>query len=191
MFLQNALANFLGSLFAAMVTWFLVTRFYEISRSKKAKDELLAVSYALIKREIDACSEFCRSHLGATINQISASGPITQAWETLHSTEAFRYFSPKLSEKLVKYYSLVFRLKANIEMMQLLYATGGAPVAGASPMAGVLQRLRSLEHEVCVEMLKLEPQLQSVLTGEIGKLADGQKDVFNEAYEKRPGSAQG
>jgi hypothetical protein len=34
---------------------------------------------------------------------------------------AFKHFAPQLSEKLVKYYSLLFRLKANIELEQALY----------------------------------------------------------------------
>src|ERR1022692_2305303 len=121
MFLKNVFANFLGSLAAAIAVWWLVTRVYEISRSKRNKNELLAISYALIKREIDAASHFCQDHVRARIDEISASGPITQAWETLHSMEAFKYFSPTLSAKLVKYYSLLFRLKANLEMEQMLF----------------------------------------------------------------------
>ena len=190
MFLQSALANFLGSLLAALFTWFLVTRFYEISRSKKAKDELLAVSYALIKREIDACSGLCREHVNAPITHISASGPITQAWETLHSTEAFKYFSPSLSEKLVKYYSLIFRLKVNIEFSQMLYATKGMPVPGADPMAGVWQRLRELEKRVCGDLISLESQLRSVLDSEVSKLSDREKSIFKEAYEQYAASRE-
>src|SRR5258707_14671090 len=190
MFLQSALANFLGSLLAALFTWFLVTRFYEISRSKKAKDELLAVSYALIKREIDACSGLCREHVNAPITHISASGPITQAWETLHSTEAFKYFSPRLSEKLVKYYSLIFRLKVNIEFSQMLFAMHGTPVAGASPMAVVQQRLRGLENKVCRDLERLESQLRSVLDGEVSKLSKKEKVIFKEAYERPPSAGE-
>jgi hypothetical protein len=190
MLLQNILANFLGSLLAALVVWFCVTRIYEFSRSKKDKNELLAVSYALIKREIDACAGFCRGHLKATPTQISASGPITQAWETLHSMEAFKYFSPRLSEKLVKYYSMIFRLRANVEMMQMLFANRGVPVAGADPMAGVLQRLRNIENQVCTELLSLEPSLQAALEVEISKLGKRQKTIFDEAYEKSTLSAK-
>ena|SRR5258707_6380051 len=190
MFFQNALANFLGSFIAAIVTWFLVTRFYEISRSKKAKGELLAVSYALILREIDACSILCREHTGAAPSCISASGPVTQAWETLHSTEAFKYFSHKLSEKLVKYYSLIFRLKANIELSQLLFAMHGTPVAGASPMAVVQQRLRGLENKVCRDLERLESQLRSVLDGEVSKLSKKEKVIFKEAYERPPSAGE-
>ncbi len=186
MFFQNALANFLGSFLAAIATWFLVTRFYDISRSKKAKGELLAVSYALIKREIDACSILCREHVKAPMSYISASGPITQAWETLHSTEAFKYFSPVLSEKLVKYYSLIFRLKANIELSQTLFATRGIPVAGADPMAAVQQRLRHLENEICRNLVSLEPQLRAVLDGEISRLGEKERSIFKQAYEEPP-----
>jgi len=186
MFWQNALSNFVGSFIAALFTWFLVTRIYEISRSKRATGELLAVSYALILREIDACSMLCRRHIDAAASVISASGPITQAWETLHSTEVFKYFSHKLSEKLVKYYSLIFRLKANIELSQLLFAMHGTPVAGASPMAAVQQRLRSLENQVCTELNGFEPQLRSVLDCEISKLSSKQQIIFREAYEKPP-----
>ena len=188
-FIQNAFANFLGSLLAALVTWFLVTRFYEISRSKKAKSELLAVSYALIKREIDACSILCREHLKASVDQISASGPITQAWETLHSMEAFKYFSAMLSEKLVKYYSLIFRLKANIELSQTLFATRGMPVAGAEPMAAVKQRLRHLENDVCRGLVGLESQLRVVLDCEISRLGEKEMSIFKQAYEE-PSSAE-
>lgn len=186
MFLQNAVANFIGSLGAAVVVWFLVTRVYDISRSKRNRNELLAVSYALIKREIDASSQLCRDHVRANIDQISASGPITQAWETLHSTEAFKYFSPELSEKLVKYYSLLFRLKANIEMEQMLFANRGVPVPGADPMAGVLQGLRTLQNQVCTELLSLETQLQSALDDAVSKLGKREKGMFERAYEKRP-----
>ncbi len=182
MFLKNALANFLGSLAAAVVVWWLVTRVYEISRSKRNRNELLAISYALIKREIDAASQLCRDHVDARIDQLSASGPITQAWETLHSMEAFKYFSPTLSEKLVKYYSLLFRLKANVEMEQMLFANHSVPVPGADPMAGVLQRLRGLENRVCGDLLSLETQLQSTLDKAVSKLGKREKAMFNEAY---------
>jgi|SRR5882762_6605347 len=184
MFFRDAFANFIGSLLAALVTWFLVARIYEISRSKKDKGELLAVSYALIKREIDACSQYCREHLKATITEISASGPITQAWETLHSTEAFKYFSPRLSEKLVKHYSLVFRLKANVEMAQMIFATRGVPAAGAGSIVAVQQRLREFENRVCQDLIALEPQLLSVLDSEVLRLGNGQRVIFEEAYEK-------
>ncbi|MGB2679537.1 MAG: hypothetical protein WAN12_20835 [Candidatus Acidiferrum sp.] len=190
MFWQNAFANLLGSFAAALFTWFLVTRVYEISRSKKAKGELLAVSYALILREIDACSILCREHIDGAPSHISASGPITQAWETLHSTEAFKYFSHRLSEKLVKYYSLVFRLKANIELSQLLFAMHGIPVAGASPMAAVQQRLRSLENQVCMDLNRLELQLRSVLDGEVSNLSKKEKIIFKEAYERPPSAGE-
>jgi hypothetical protein len=186
MFLKNVFANFLGSLAAAVVAWYLVTRFYEISRSKRNKNELLAVSYALIKREIDAASQLCQDHISARSGQISASGPITQAWETLHSMEAFKYFSPTLSEKLVKYYSLVFRLKENVRMSQMLFANRGVPVPGADPMAGVSQKLRGLENQVCKELLSLESQLQSALDNAVSKLGKREKGMFEEAYEKRP-----
>jgi hypothetical protein len=190
MFWQNALANFVGSFIAALFTWFLVTRFYEISRSKRAKGELLAVSYALILREIDACSILCREHLNATATHISASGPITQAWESLHSTEAFKYFSHRVSEKLVKYYSLIFRLKADIELSQLLFAMHGTPVAGASAMAAVQQQLRRMENEVCIGLNRLEPQLRSVLDGEISKLNERERIIFEEAYERPPSAGE-
>jgi hypothetical protein len=186
MFLENAFANFLGSLAAAVVVWWLVTRVYEISRSKRNKNELLATSYALIKREIDAASQLCQDHVRASVNQISASGPITQAWDTLHSMEAFKYFSPTLSEKLVKYYSLLFRLKANLEMEQMLFANHGVPVPGADPMASVHQRLRGLENHLCTELLSLETQLQSVLDNAVSKLGKKEKCMFEEAYEKHP-----
>ena len=185
-FWQSALANFLGSLAAAFLIWFLVTRVYDISKSKKDRGELLATSYALIKREIEAAKGYCEEHMGATLDQISASGPITQAWETVHSMEAFKIFPPKVCEKLVKYYSLLFRLKANVEMMQMLFANRGMPVPGADPIAGVLQRLRDIENQVCKELLSLEPQLQSALDGEVSKLPKRGKTIFDEAYERNP-----
>jgi hypothetical protein len=188
MFLQSTFANFLGSFMAALVTWLVVARVYDISRSKKTKDELPAVSYALIKREIDACSGFCRQLINAQPTEILASGPITQAWQTLHSMEAFKYFPPKLSEKLVKYYSLIFRLKANIEMSQMLYATAGVPVPGADPMAGVQQRLRNLEDGVCKDLIALELQVRSVLDCEVSRLKTKGRRIFKEAYEEQHAS---
>jgi hypothetical protein len=189
MFLENMLANFLGSLAAALVLWLLVTNVYEISRSKKNKDDLMGVSYGLIKREIDAASQFCRDHVSAGIDYISANGPITQAWETLHSMEAFKYFPPTLSEKLVKYYSLLFRLKENVEMEQMLFANRGVPVPGADPMAVVQQNLRSRENLVCRDLLSLESRLQSAIDSEVLKLGKTGRHIFEEAYEKRPGRA--
>ncbi len=188
MFLQSTFANFLGSFVAAILTWWLVAHVYEISKSKTAKDELLAVSYALIKRELDACSRLCRDYMNAPVAEISASGPITQAWETLHSMEAFKYFSPKLSEKLVKYYSMIFRLKANIEMSRMLYATTGVPVPGADQMARVWQRLRELERRLCGELIGLEPQLRVVLDCEVSRLKTKGKRIFKEAYEEQHAS---
>ena len=122
----------------------------------------------------------CRDHLNAKIDQISASGPITQAWETLHSMEAFKYFS------LVKHYSLLFRLKENLEMERMLFANRGVPVPGADTMAGVIQRLRGLENGVCHELIELEPQLQSALNEAVSKLVKREKDMFDAAFEKHP-----
>jgi hypothetical protein len=189
MFLKNAFANFLGSLAAAVVVWWLVTRVYEVSRSKRSTNELLAISYALIKREIDAASQWCKDHVKAGIDELSASGPITQAWETLHSMEAFKYFSPTLSEKLVKYYSLLFRLKANVELEQNIFASHGVPLAGADPMAGVLQTLRGLENEVCSNLLDLEARLQPALDHAVSMLGKREKAMFAKAYEKQPVSS--
>jgi hypothetical protein len=110
-FWQNALANFLGSLLAATVLWFVITKWYELPKSKRENRELLAVSYGLFKRELDAAVSYCAGLKGAGPDQVSVSLPITQAWETLHSTEAFKYISPVISEKLVKCYSMIFRLK--------------------------------------------------------------------------------
>jgi hypothetical protein len=185
-FIQSALANFVGSFLAAMLIWFLITRTYELSKSKKEKRELLATSYALIKREIDAASTYCDEHTQARPDQVSASGPITQVWDTLHSMEAFKYFPPTVSEKLVKYYSLLFRLKKNIDFEQMLLLGEVMPLSGDNPYRTLRERTNALDRQVANEVIRLTPVLQATLDNEIEKLKSREKRIFDKAYEKNP-----
>ena len=185
-FLESAIANLVGSFFAGVLILLLAKNFYELPKSKKEAQGLLAVSYGLIKREIDAASEACKGLIGAPAHELPASGPITQAWETLHSMGAFRYFSPKLSEKLVKYYSLLFRLNANIEFEQALYLSKSNPVPDVISPPGIAGNTRALEIQVCTELNALEPQLRAALEAEIAKLRPREGQIFSDAYEKMP-----
>jgi uncharacterized membrane protein len=58
-FWGRALANFLGSFADAALIFLLVQWIYELPRSKAEVRKLLAVSYGLIKRELDAASGAC------------------------------------------------------------------------------------------------------------------------------------
>ena len=185
-FWGSALANFVGSFAAAGLIFLVVKRYYELPKTKAEAHRLLAVSYGLIKREIDAASFACEELLKFRPDQMSASGPITQAWETLQSMGTFKYISPQLSEKLVKYYSLLFRLQANIELEHKLYVNlTDAPSTANAPLQAP-GNIRAIEHALCLELRELEPRLRRALEDEIEKLGKDEKKIFNEAYEPMP-----
>jgi hypothetical protein len=100
---------------------------------------------------------------------------------------AFKHFSPQLSEKLVKYYSLLFRLKANIELEQALYVNRplAVPLANA-PHWVAPGNIRVIERGVCFELRDLEPRLRDALEAEIEKLGAYEKKIFEDTYEPVP-----
>jgi len=186
-FWLNALANLLGSLGAGLVIWAIVTKLYELPKRRKDVRGLLAVSYGLVRREMDAAHKYCEEYLSARSGQISASGPITQAWDTLHSMGAFQHFSARLSEKLVKYYSLLFRLKDNVELGQKLFlSSGGAITTRDNTNFAVQDRLRTLAKGICEDLINFRPSVLKVLDDEILKLGKREAAVYTEAYEQMP-----
>jgi hypothetical protein len=186
-FLGNAAANFVGSFFAAWLIFLIVKRYYELPKNKTEVHELLALSYALIKRELSAAAGACAELLTTPTDQLPAAGPITQAWETVQSMGTFRYFSPQLSERLVKYYSLLFRMKANIELEQALYVNRplAVPLSNAPPWVAP-GNIRAIERGVCLELRALEPRLRDALEAQIAELRPGERKIFEEAYERMP-----
>jgi hypothetical protein len=188
-FWGRALANFLGSFADAALIFLLVQWIYELPRSKAEVRKLLAVSYGLIKRELDAASGACTELLSTPSHELPAAGPITQAWETLQSTGAFKYFSPQLSESLVKYYSLLFRMKANIELEQAMYVNRplAVPLANAPPWVAP-GNIRAIERGVCLELHEIEPRLRDALEAEIAKLDTDERKIFDDTYEPMPTS---
>jgi hypothetical protein len=184
-FLSNALANFLGSVLAALLIWLSVKWAYDLPKSRKDRQALLALSYALIKREIEAATGYCEEHLKATIDQMSASGPITQTWEALHSMEAFKVFPPEVSKHLVKYYSLLFRLQKNVDLERMLLFGEMLPQVGENLFRRLRERTADADKQVCREVLDLTPKLQSVLNREIARLRGREKRLFLEAYEPK------
>ncbi len=177
---ENTLANFLGSLLAAGLLWLFITRLYELPRSKKERRELLASSYGLIKREIEAASGYCEAMSKKRPEEVSASVPITQAWETLHSTEAFRFFPPKISQRLVKCYSLLFRLKKNIELTHMLLL--GQQLT-KDPYWQLRARTEQLAIGIAFEVIHMCRGIQELLDEEVRKLPQREKSIFEEAYE--------
>jgi len=189
-FWQNALANFLGSflgsVLAAALLWLVVTWLYELPKSKREKRELLAMSYGLIQRELEAAAAYCEEMGNRKPTQISVALPITQAWETLHSTEAFRYIPPRISEKLVKCYSLLFRLRKDVELEHMFLFGEKLPMTDPNSYGQLRQGTHKLSLEVAAEVVKMVEDLRKLLGEEILKMTAREKQVFDEAYEIRP-----
>lgn len=183
MFWKEALANFVGSLSAAVVVWFLVTRFYELPRSKGEKRELLAISYGLIKRELDAALQYCVDLLLSRPDEISAVIPVTQAWETLHSIEAFRYLPPRVAEKLVMCYSLLFRLKGQVEFRQWLFLSDTSPSTGDVRGSRVRSQADQFAKQVAREAQEIVKRLLKLIDAEVSQLDEEQQRAFQETYE--------
>src|SRR2546426_5499173 len=142
-FWGGVLANFLGSVLAAILIWITITWFYEVPRTRTQKHELLAVSYALLRRELQAAAQYCAQLIESNDDQVSIAVPITQSWEVLHSTEALRYLPPTVVEKVVALYSMLFRMRRNIELTQLLMLGEAFPQVGENRFR--ILRLRTTE----------------------------------------------
>ncbi|HKM82447.1 MAG TPA: hypothetical protein VJY15_15990 [Candidatus Acidoferrum sp.] len=183
MFWKEALANFVGSLSAAIVVWFLVTRFYELPRSKGEKRELLAISYGLIKRELDAALQYCVDLLQSRPGEIYAVFPVTQAWDTLHSIETFRYLPPRVSEKLVMCYSLLFRLKGHVEFRQWLFLSNTSPSAKEVLSLRMRSQADQFAKQVARESQEIVKRLLKLIDAEVSELDEKQRRIFQETYE--------
>jgi len=185
MFWQNALANFFGSLCAAALVWLFVTTIYELPRSKKDKRELLAVSYGLIRRELDSALDYCVALLHSRPDEISAVTPVTQAWETLHSTESFKYFPPRLTERLVMCYSLLFRLKQHVENAQFLFMT--QPTSPSADPARLRVRSQSdqFARQVARESQEIVKGLQILIEKEVSKFDKERRQIFEDSYSTK------
>ncbi|HEV1993295.1 MAG TPA: hypothetical protein VGR03_03090 [Candidatus Acidoferrum sp.] len=183
MFWRNALANFVGSVAAAGFLWFLVTRFYELPRSRKQARELVSMSYALLKFELVFNELYCRELLRVELGRIPAGFPVTQGWETLHSTEAFRYLPPSITGKLIVIYSLLFRLRGNVEFVHRLLLEERRPIDGPNPYSILLVEVSNLTKQVAEKILIAQSAFAQVLQNEIDKLSAEDKKVFDQAYQ--------
>ncbi len=181
MFWLNALGNFFGSLAAALVIWGLVTLFYELPRSKKERRELLLVSYALAEYELQVGSTYCQGLLALPQNQIPLSIPVTQGWEILHSTGAFRAFPLQISEKLLAYYSLLFRVTKQIELAHMFQMGVMLPMSGQNPYANQLQQALRSARQVAGSVPVVNNQFQELLNGQIELFGRKEKMIFDEA----------
>jgi hypothetical protein len=187
-FLSSAAANFLGSLLAAAVVWWLITRFYELPRTRGEKKELLAVSYALIKRELEAASQYCSEFLASRDDQLEIALPITQGWETLHSTEAFKFLPPTITEKLVAIYSLLFRLRKDIELTHMLIFGESFPMTGENPYRRLRQGTTKLAKGVASEVQVVQTQINALLQKEFDSFGAREKEIFAQAYRTSVGT---
>jgi hypothetical protein len=188
---ESTLANFLGSLGAAAVVWLMVTRLYEFPRSKREKRELVSVAYALILRELEAAAVYCNDLLQMKPDEITVSLPITQAWETLHSTEAFKFFPPGVSEKLVGCYSLLLKLKKHIELTHMFLFGEQFPMSGGeNPYGRLRQGINRLADPVAREIIRLQMEFDALLRDELAKFSKKEKELYDEAYRRVGGVAQ-
>lgn len=179
---ESTLANFLGSLGAAAVVWLVVTRLYELPRSKREKRELISVAYALIRRELEAATVYCNDLLQMGPDQISVSLPVTQAWETLHSMEAFKFFPPRVSEKLVGCYSLLFKLRKHIELTHMFLFGEKFPIAGENPYSHLRHGTTALATPVARDIIRVQKEFDALLRDELAKFSRKERESFNEAY---------
>lgn len=182
MFWQSALANFVGSIAAAGLLWFVVTRFYELPRSRKQTRELLCVSYALVKFEMVFNELYCKELIREP-GRIPAGFPVTQGWETLHSTEAFRHLPPLITGKLIVIYSLLFRLHGNIEFVHRLILEEGRPVIGPNPYLSLRAEVSNFTLQVAEKILTAQAAFKRALQNEIDKLTGDEKRVFDQAFQ--------
>ncbi len=182
MFWANALANFAGSVAAAALLWFVVTRFYELPRSRKQVRELLSVSYAICKFELVFNKLYCKEVNDESEGHVPAGFPVTQAWEVLHSTGAFRYMPPQVTGKLTMVYSLLFRLRGNVEFIQAVFLKEGGSLDGPNPYTSLRTELSNLTRQVAAKILNAQDAFEQVLQVEIDKLGPSEKRIFNRAY---------
>lgn len=182
MFWASALANFAGSVAAAGLIWFVVTRFYELPRSRKQVRELLSVSYALCKFELVFNQLYCKEVKDKGEGQVAAGFPVTQAWEVLHSTGAFRYLPPQVTGKLVMVYSLLFRLRGNMEFIHAVFLKEGSPPLGPNAYTSLRAELSNLTRQVAEKVLKAQDAFAQVLQLEIDGLSPSEKRMFNQAF---------
>jgi hypothetical protein len=181
-FWPNALANFVGSIVAAAFLWILVTRLYELPRSRKQVKELVSVSYALVKFELFFNELYCKELIKET-GQIAMGLPVTQGWEVLHSTEAFRYLPPQVTGRIIMLYSLLFRLRGNVEFIHRVLMEEGHPIMGQNPYAKLRAEALSLTKQVAVKVLAAQAAFSQVLQNEIDKLSGNEKAIFNQTYQ--------
>jgi len=181
-FWQSALANFVGSVAAAGLLWFVVTRFYELPRSRKQTRELLSVSYAIVKFEMLFNELYCRELIEKP-GQSPAGFPVTQGWETLHSTEAFRQLPPPIAGKLVLIYSLLFRLHGNIEFVHRLVLEEWRPLIGPNPYSKLRAEVSGFARQVAEKILTAQAAFARALQNEIDMLSDDEKRTFEQAFQ--------
>lgn len=182
MFWQNALANFIGSIAAAAFLWFVITRFYELPRSRKQTKELLSVSYALVRFELVFNELYCRELMDAESGRVPAGFPVTQGWETLHSTEAFRHLPPLITGRLILIYSLIFRLRANVEFLHSVLLEEGRLTARPNAYSTLGAEVYGFTKQVAEKVLTNQKVFNDVLDSEINKLSAEEKRVFHQAY---------
>lgn len=187
MFWQSTVADFLGSALAGLLLWWLVTRLYDLPKSRKEKREVVAVAYGLIERELKSASIYCEDLRGSGPDKLSAVPPITQAWETLHSTEAFKFFPAEITEKLVGCYSLIFRLSKDIELSQRLFLSEGLCPAGEKQSLERLQRLRgqtdTFTKQIAETILQVHGEFDTLLKKEVNKMSASERDLFDKASQ--------
>ena len=184
MFWQSAAADFLGSVLAGLLLWGLVTRFYDLPKSRKENGRTVAVAYALIKRELKAASIYCEDLKTASPDEISMSPPITQAWETLHSTEAFKLFPVSVTEKLVGCYSLVFRLSSNIELIQKFFLCAKISANAEDYFKTLRARANNYIIQIALEILQINQEFYDLLDSELKRMTKTERDAFDNAYQR-------
>ncbi len=180
--MAECICEFCRSVAAAGLLWFVVTRFYELPRSRKQTRELLSVSYAFVKFEMVFNELYCKELIREP-GGIPAGFPVTQGWDTLHSTEAFLHLPPLITGKLIVIYSLLFRLRGNIEFVHRLILEEGRPVVGPNPYSILRAEVSNFTKQVAEKILTAQAAFARALQNEIEKLTGDEKRIFDQAYQ--------
>jgi len=141
------------------------------------------VSYALVKFELVFNELYCDELISVESGRIPAGFPVTQGWETLHSTEVFRHLPPPVTGKILLIYSLLFRLRGNIEFLHRILLEEQRPIVGPNPYSRLRAEVSNFTTQVAEKVLAAQNAFAQVLQDEIDKLSADEKKIFDQAYQ--------
>ncbi|HVS74889.1 MAG TPA: hypothetical protein VHE23_05640 [Candidatus Acidoferrales bacterium] len=80
-------------------------------------------------------------------------------------------------------YSLLFRLRGNVEFVHRLLLEERRPIDGPNPYSILLVEVSNLTKQVAEKILIAQSAFAQVLQNEIDKLSAEDKKVFDQAYQ--------